>query len=135
MSRGWWLAANVATAQLLLHFVSARHEGFDGGPPRFGFPLPMQWAGPNSLEVVLCPLGWLVDLLAYCVALSPLFVVLALLLRGHGRVAAVVTSGLALFVTAVLLLLPIQYTFIEWKVPKEPTTRSFALGPFTGTRS
>ena len=64
MKPGWWLAANVATAQLLLQFISARHESFDGGPPRFGFPLPMQWPGANSLEVVLCPPAWLVDLFA-----------------------------------------------------------------------
>ncbi len=128
---GWWLAANAATAQLALHLITAEHEPFDGGPARYGFPLPAEWAGPNSMEVVLCPLAWIVDLLSYTLMLAPLFILGAWLLAKHGRVVAVAMLGFSLLTTSIAegFFVATGDTRVAWRIPIEHTRRSLHLGP------
>lgn len=125
---GWAALATLAAAQVVLHFVTVRHDGFDGGPPRYGFPLPAHWAGPNSLELVLCPPAWGVDLLANAVLLAPLVLIFA-----RGVLARPLALGLvllALLVTGFLEGIPavLGWANLEWKVPREHTPRRLSLG-------
>lgn len=132
----WWALATVGAAQLGLHVVTVRHAGFDGGPPRYGFPLPAKWAGPNSLEVVLCPPAWAVDLLASMLIAAPFTLVAVWALRRFARPFAVTLALSALVATLVLEggQLLVGDTRFTLTVPREPTARQVVLGPLLPER-
>lgn len=139
----WWLAAALAAAQLALLTVTARHEGVDGGAPAYGFPFPYTWfAGFSSFHWNVAPLAWLVDLLAYTLALAPAALAVGALIgraggdaERWGRGALIAAVVLAFLALAVFVLLPATqgWEHLVWGLPPPEGPRTLAFAPFRPT--